>query len=107
MRVFISSRLAAFVHGELPKLLDLLDRITQAINSNPYSEHEDVVLTTASIANEEFQVKLSRLNKLPKTYEVLKKDKPCDVYGSGKAWGRNILYLKCTGVSARITLRIT
>ena len=107
MKIAIRHRIKGFIQEELASLLDTLDRIVKAINDNPYTDYEDTVIVTPSIGTE-FVVTLSKLNKTPTGYHIIKKDKACDVYESSTyKWSKNLMYVKATAVSATLTMRIT
>ncbi len=115
LKVSIKARLTSFAQGELHKLLDLLDRIVAAVNhlvdvanKNPYLEgYEDITITTPAAPDEEFSVTLATLGKKPSAYHVIRRDKAGHVYDARpEAWAVNKLFLKCSVVSATITLRV-
>ncbi len=63
-----------------------------------------VTVTTPAVADTEFAVAHGH-EQMPRGYLVIGKDKPCDVYTSKAADDTNV-YLKCTAVSATVTLLI-
>ena len=108
MKIAIKHKIKGFVQEELAPLLELLDKIHDAINSNPYVEYEDITIQTPSGINTEFAVTLKNLDRKPVKFELVWKDKACDVYASSTTkWSKNLLYLKATVSSAIIVVRVT
>ena len=108
MKIAIKHRIKGFVQEELAPLLDLLDKIRDAINNNAYVEYEDVTIQTPAGQNAEFAVTLKNLDRKPMKFELVWKDKACDIYASSTTkWSKNLLYLKATIGSAIIVVRVT
>lgn len=110
-RAVVVRHIRSFDPAELPVLVDTLERLERAVNANPYIEYEDVTITTPATANADFAVNLASMNRTPTGYQVIAKNKACDVYTapltSTTRWGVKRLWLRCSGASATVTLRIT
>ena len=105
MKVAIRHRIKGFIQGELASLLDLLDRIVNAVNDNPLSEYEDVDAVTST---SEFVVTLKTLNKTPSYYTIIKKAAAVDIYTSSpETWTRNVAKFDATVDGVKVTLRVT
>jgi len=105
VKVAIRHRIKGFIQGELASLLDLLDRIVNAVNDNPLSEYEDVDAVTST---SEFVVTLKTLNKTPSYYTIIKKAAAVDIYTSSpETWTRNVAKFDATVDGVKVTLRVT
>jgi len=99
--------LTAFDEANLVKLIDILREHREGLeDKNAFEYWERIEVTTDAVANTEFLVTLSNLNRTPAYYIVIKKDKAVDVYTGSTAWSKNKLYLKATVASANITLLV-
>lgn len=86
---------------------DIHREVERVIEGNPYSEYEDIEVTITAGVNTEQRVNLVKLNRVPASYVVVKKDRACDIYSGTTTNVKNQLYIKSTVNSAVITLRVT
>lgn len=99
--------LKGFDEANLVKLVDILREMREGLEEgNAFEYWEKIEVTTDPVANTEFLVKLSNLNRTPSFYIMIKKDKAVDVYTGTTAWSKDKLYLKATVASATITLLV-
>lgn len=97
----------AFTPEQMPRLQDILEEHRNALeDGNLFEYWERVVVTTPAAANTEFAVTCENLNRTPKYYLILKKDRAVDIYDGGTKAERNKIYLKATVASAVITLAV-
>lgn len=93
------------------RLTGVLRTLFTALRQNPYTHFEDIEVTTPPTANATFAVRLKNLGSVPTGYVVIQKNKAGDLYtaplGSGTAWSRDVLYLRCSVDSMTLTLRVT
>lgn len=97
----------AFTPEQMPRLQDILEQHRDALeDGNLFEYWERVVVTTPTSANTEFAVTCENLNRTPRYYFILKKDRAVDVYDGGTVAERNKIYLKATVASAMITIAV-
>lgn len=66
----------------------------------------DTEITTPSTPNEEFEFPHG-LGHYPQGYEVIRKDRACDVYSSSEgSWSQGTIRLACNTASATVVIRV-
>ena len=81
--------------------------------SSPYVAYQYLTVTFPSSANSDYPIahSLTPLNVEEVDYEVVRKDRACDVYhdqsGTRTVWGEGYIILRCTVASATVDVRLS